>query len=312
MGTVANSVGQARAQNAQNKKQQYVQGMATGMFQNGPSDWESAISQMIGGMKSPTALDPNMGAIDIGSITAGANPGNDALMQFMRADPSRQLNAGTTAALTGMMNNPAQFDASSAFSGLAANDARTIQNAMTSLTGSFGGLGQRFGTAAMRQASDLQGNIAGQIGARNAGIAQTSFADAQARAMQAAGILTGREQFGQTQAFNAANALNQQGLGVAQLAAGLGQANQNNMFRNTQFNQDNLNNFFAQKMGGLQSGYNMMQGRNQNNMNLLSIIQGLQPQGSALSAVGGGMSDIGQLIAFLPMLRKMGGGGQQT
>lgn len=307
IGAGANAIGQWRGQNAANQKQQYVQGQAQGMMQNGPSDWETMIQQMISGRKAPSAIDPAMGNIDIGAITARANPGNDALMQFMRSDPSRQLNAGTTSALTGMMNNPAQFDASQAFSGLQAQDARTIQNAMTSLTGSFGGLGQRFGTSAMRQASDLQGNIAGQLAARNAGIAQSSFTDAQARAMQAAGLLNSREQFSSGQALNAAQSLNQQGLGVASLAANLGQANQNNLFRNTQFNQQNADDFFSQQMGGIQSGYNMMQGRNQNNMNLLSIIQGLQPQGSGLSAVGGGLGDIGQLIAFLPMLRKMGG-----
>jgi hypothetical protein len=299
--------GQMRGQGAANRKQQYVQDQAMGMMQNGPSSWEQAIQRMIGGRAAPGQIDPTSGNIDMSSILSGANPGNDALMQFLRSDPSRQLNAGTTASLTGMMNNPTMFDSSKAYGMMQDQDARTIQNAMTSLTGSFGGLGQRFGTAAMRQAGDLQANIAGQFGARNAGIAQSSFADAQARAMQAAGLLSGREQFGATQSLNAANMLNQQGLGVAQLAAGMAGQNQNNLFRNQQFNQQNLNDFFAQQMGGLQAGYGMMQGRNQYNQGLLGIIQGLPQQQSGYSALGGGMGDIGQLIAMLPMLRKMGG-----
>ena len=305
-GSLLGAFGQYQAQNAQNKKQAYVQNAAQGMFQNSSSPFEIALQNLLNGRQAPTAIAGDTGAIDINSILGNVNPGNDALSQMLRSDP---LSSTTTARLSQMMNNPAQFNASQAFAGLQAQDQLTTKNALTNLLGSFGGLGQRFGTSAQNQAGNTLANISAQLDARNAGIAQSSFSDAQARALQAANLLSGREQFSAANRLNAAQSLNQNSLSAAQLAAGLAQANQGNLFQNEQFNQNNLNNYFAQQLSGLNTGFGMQQARNAQNAQLLGIIQGLPQMGNAATAFGGGLGDIGQLIAFLPFLQNFGKGG---
>lgn len=198
LGTGLNIYGGVQQANAQNKKTQGITDAATGMF-------------------LPT--------VGIPQTLASINPGNDALMQFLRADPSRQ------------------FDTSGAFTALEANDQRQIDQAANSLRAGYAGLGQRFGTASQRQEGRLRDDFAAQIAARNAGIAQGSFEAAQSRSFNAAQLFS-------------------------QLASGI----------------------YGQNVA--------------NNRDLLAIMAGLPPAGSAASAIGSGLTDIGQLIYVMNALRQ--------
>jgi hypothetical protein len=109
---------------------------------------------------------------NIQSILQRINPGQDSLMQFLRADPSRT------------------FDTSTAFGQLEANDNRQINNQASALRAGYSGLGQRFGTSAQRNEGRMRSDFASQIAARNAGLAQSSFESSQGRSMQAAQLLS--------------------------------------------------------------------------------------------------------------------------
>ncbi len=189
-------------QNAANKKTGQINSLAGAFLQN-----------------------PNQ---DIPGLLSRINPGQDSLMQFLRADPSRV------------------FNTSDAFSQLEANDNRQINNQASQLRAGYSGLGARFGTAAQRNEGRLRSDFAAQVAARNAGIAQSSFESGQSRSMNAAQLLS-------------------------QLSSGIYQ-----------------------------------QGNNQN-AQLLAIMAGLPPQGGVSTQVGAGIQDLGQLIAFLPLLRQLGG-----
>lgn len=197
LGTGLNIYGGIQSTNAANKKNQGITDAATGMF-------------------LPT--------VGIPQTLAAINPGNDALMQFLRADPSRQ------------------FDTSGAFTALEANDQRQIDQQANALRAGYSGLGARFGTAANRNEGRLRGDFAAQIAARNAGIAQNSFEAAQGRSFNAAQLFS-------------------------QLASGL----------------------YGQNIA--------------NNRDLLAIMAGLPPAGSPASAIGSGLTDIGQLIYVMNALR---------
>lgn len=184
---------------------------------NAANKKNQGITDMAGGMFMPTSGIPG--------ILQSINPGNDALMQFLRADPSRQ------------------FDTSGAFTALEANDQRQIDQASNSLRAGYAGLGQRFGTASQRQEGRLRGDFAAQIAARNAGIAQSSFESAQGRSMNAATLLS-------------------------QLASSIYGTNTSN------------------------------------NRDLLAIMAGLPPAGNSASAIGGGLTDIGQLLYIMQSLGK--------
>lgn len=199
---------------------------AYGQYQNTKSanKKNDNISELINGL---LGVGQN-NAGNVQSVLKQINPGNDALMQFLRADPSRQ------------------FDTSSSFAGLEANDQRQINLQTDQLRAGYSGLGQRFGTAAQANEGRVRSDFASQIAARNAGIAQSSFESAQGRS------------FGAAQLFS-------------QLASGI-----------------------------------YGQGQSQNT-NLLAILAGLPPAASGATAVGAGISDIGQLLALYPLLQNLSG-----
>ena len=279
-GKLADMYGQRQQQNTANDRYNKTQAQGRGLMQTGGDPYQQALFQLLGKQGAPNAVGANSGAIDIGSITGGMNPGNDALSQFLRSDPSKQ---------TG-------FDASNAFAQLQALDSRNQTSAVNALNSNFGSLGSRFGSGAAQQTSDLLANMGAQTGARNAGILQSSFENQQGRRMQGMGM-----------GLQAAQSLQQGGNQMAQLAAQLGMANQGNQQWNQTFNQNNQQQAFANQMSGLQMGSGMQNQNNQLNAQLFSIMNGLAaPQGNGATALGGGLGDIGQMMMFLPMLKNMG------
>lgn len=279
VGSLVGAYGQNKAANAAQDRYNAAQAQGQGLMKQGADPYQAALSNLLSGQKSPSALDPNSGAIDTKSIMQNFNPGQDALMQFLRSDPSRQT----------------AFDASKSFDALSALDQRNAGSQVAALNANFGGLGQRFGGAAMRQTSDLLANMNAQTGARNAGIFQQSFENQQNRALQGSGLM-----------LQGAQALGQQGNAAAQLLSQLGIANQGNQQFNQQFNQQNRNNYFNQQMQGIQAGFGMQNARDQYNQGIYSIMNGLQaPQQNGFTALGSGIGDLGHLLAFFPMLQNM-------
>jgi hypothetical protein len=282
IGSIAGAYGQKKSGDAATQRFNQIQAQGQGMMKQGQDPYAAAIMQLVGGRQGPAAIGANSGAIDIGSVTGNMNPGNDALMQFLRSDPSKQM----------------QFDASPAFDLLHSQDMRSQNDAVAGLNANFRGLGQRFGTGAMRQTSDLLANLGAQRDTRNAGILQSSFENAQGRRMQGLGLQ-----------LQGATALGQQGNQMAQIAAQLGMANQGNQQWNQQFNQNNASNFFNQQMQGMGMASGIQNQQNDFNARLFAAMSGQQmPQGNGWTALGSGLADAGQLAAFFPMLQSMNRG----
>lgn len=292
IGAGVDAFGKYKQGKAAQNQQGIINSRAEGMFNQGSSPYEAMIQQLLGSMGGPMKLDANSGNIDIQSILSGMNPGNDALNQFLRSDPTRQLQAAAGG----------QFDVSEAFKMLQGNDQMQIDRAANDTRAGYAGLGQRFGGAAQATEGRMRSDFAAQVAARNAGISQSAFENAASRKLAATTSGMGFQ-------FQGADALSRQGQFGAQLAAQLAQANQGNLFRNNQFNLDALSQNWMQKMQGIQAGFGMGQQGFQNNRDLLAIMAGFQPGGGAgWQAAGGGLGDIGQLIAFLPMLQQLSKG----
>jgi hypothetical protein len=213
------------------------------------------------------------------------NLGNDALMQMLRSDPSRQIDASAQ-----MMMNA-----------FAPQDAAMLQQNVAGLRATAPGLGQRFGSAMGMGEAALRSQTANNIGVRNANLAQSAYENAQNRRLSAAG------------------SINQQGLSIAQLASQLGLANQNalnqggmfNVSNNIQtqgMNADQANLFRQFQMQGLGQAFNQQMGQRQFNQSLLGMMFGQAPTPQANPNYGQGFMDIGQLMMMLPMLRGMGSG----
>lgn len=262
-----------RQQNTIDQRTQGVQGL----MRTGTDPYQSAIMQLLGGIARPGEIDPNSGAIDIQNFLGQQNVGQDALMQFLRSDPSKQT----------------PFDASKAFDMLQANDQRLQSNAVNQLAQTFSGsIGQRFGTAARRSTSDLLANLAGQFGARNAGIAQSSYENAANRSMQGLGLQ-----------LQAAQGLNQNTGILAQLLM----ANQGNQRANQALNLQGQGQYFGEQLQGLGAAAGLRNQTDQYNAMLQQLIAGMpMVQGSGWSDLGGLVGQAGQGYSFLPMLRGMG------
>lgn len=275
---VVGAYGQYKQQGAASDKYNAAQAQGQSMMKTGADPYQAMLMQIMGNNKAGAQIDPNTGAINAGSILQNYNTGQDALSQFMRSDPSKQM----------------AFDTSKAFDALQAQDARSAGNQVAALNANFSGLGQRFGGAAMRQTSDLLANMNAQTGARNAGIFQSSFENQQNRALQGAGLML---QGATTQAT--------QGNQMAALAAQIASQNQGNSQWNRQFNQQNQNTFFDQQMRGAQAGFGMQNANDQYNMGLFNVMNGMPaPQGNAYTALGGAGTDISQLMMLMNMLNK--------
>lgn len=103
-------------------------------------------------------------ASDAGSAIASQptiNIGQDSLLQQLRANP------GTL--------DPFMFDTSKAYAGYAAQDKMNLQDQVNQLGASAGSLGARFGSGFAAKSALLRQRVLADTGARNAGIAQSSF-----------------------------------------------------------------------------------------------------------------------------------------
>jgi hypothetical protein len=280
VGGLVGAYGKNKEQNAAKDRYNTAQQQGQSMMHTGADPYQAALMQLLGKQAAPMQVGADSGMINAQSILGNSNPGNDALMQFLRSDPSKQMS----------------FDASKSFDMLGALDKRTQTDAMSALNQNFSGsMGQRFGSAAMRQTSDLLANLGAQTGARNAGILQQSFENQQTRGLQGSGLM-----------LQGSTALAQNGNQMAQLAAQLAMANQGNQQWNQQFNQSNLNNAFNQQFQGIQAGFGMQNSRDDYNARLFSVMSGLpMPQGNGFTAFGDVLGQAGQMAAFLPMLQQM-------
>lgn len=92
------------------------------------------------------------------------NSGQDSFLQYLRANPKAL--------------QPFQFDTSSAFKALQAQDLQTTADQVAGLRSSVGSLGERFGTGFASREAILRSRLGSDIAARNAGIAQSSFQNA--------------------------------------------------------------------------------------------------------------------------------------
>lgn len=102
---------------------------------------------------------------DINQLIAGKlNTGQDGFLQYLRANPG------------GLQ--PFQFDTSSAFKALQAQDVQTTADQVAGLRSSVGSLGERFGTGFASREAILRSRLGSDIAARNAGLAQSSFQNA--------------------------------------------------------------------------------------------------------------------------------------
>lgn len=272
--------GQAKAQSAAQRRFDAAQVQGKSMMRTGQDPYQFDLQQLLRGQPETLQLAPDAGSIDTRSIMSQFNPGQDALMQFLRSDPARQQS----------------FDTSQSFDLLTALDARNQNNAVNALNSNFGSLGSRFGSGALRQTSDLLANIDAQTGARNAGILQNSFESAANRRMQGLGLQ-----------LQGAQSLATGGDAMARLAAQLGMANQSNSQFNTTFNQNARQQAFQNRLTGIQAGFGMQNAQDNYNAQLFSIMQGLQaPSGNAYTVAGQTGQDISQMLMLLPFLRQLG------
>jgi hypothetical protein len=310
---------QSRAQNQardlQLQRMGMVDNLARGMMQQGPTSWENTLAQYLpqfaapgagqGGGYNQVMIDaPQM---DIPGVLeqGGFNAGQDALMQFLRRDPSTQMPLDTN--LEGILSTGNPFDVSQAFDAYRQADEYQTDRALAELQGSSGSLGARFGSANQRATGDLLAQLSNQRGVRNAQIAQASHEAAQGRRLGAAGLMgqlegqrTGQmlqgvglghqgtgllaQLFGQNAGLDMqAQLANQQG---AQFGAGLGQNAQNQLLQ-------------ALQLGGQMQGQ-----RSGMNAQLLAMMAGMGAPGAnpAAGMMGQTIGGIGQGLALLPFM----------
>lgn len=193
----------ARAQNAwQSQQQDWLRSLMQG---NGPTGLENTAMSWLQGAGQGS---PGMNQM--------FNAGQDGLMQSLRSDPGARSRSVMEGVIAGG-GNP--FDNTELFRSLGVLDQRNLNTAIGELRSSAPGLGQRFGTS-MRNAelnTVLQSNE--NAAARNAGIAQQSYGDAQARLMSALGMLGQQEMAGAQLQQQGWQGLMQGGLGASQLAS---------------------------------------------------------------------------------------------
>lgn len=292
-----NAYSQDKAAKAQNEQQQALLQAAAGMRQYGPSAVEQMLLGLYGkqGQGSGSAWQPS--SIDMGALTGGGgfNMGQDALMQMLRAGPQSNLDKSLNSILSGG-GNP--FDTSKMFDALGVVDRRNTNQQVADLRGGAGGLGERFGSAMMGAETALRQNVSSDINSRNAQIQAGSHESAQARMLQAAAQLAGRDEFYAGLGSN----IRQGGLDFGQLMM---QAN----------NSQNAAGAQARSMGQQENAFGAQllqmllgaeQNRNAFNLSTLGLGAGMQVAQPGYG-YGNAASDLGQMMMFLQMMGGMGG-----
>lgn len=253
-----------------NKTAKKRESAAGAMIEREPSPYEQMLSQFLGGSSIPSAE----------SLTSGQgfNTGQDALMQLLRANPHTQVDANLDAlARTGL-----PYNMSPAFDAFKATDQQALAQQVAGLHAGASGLGQRFGSSMMNAEAALRATLTGQTQARNAQMGAQAYESAMQRMLGGNELLSGREQAGQQMQSSVAQALLQSALGAGNFGLQSVQT----------------------RMSGLGQLLSAGQNRQAQNTQLLSLMFGLPP--AQAPNLGGGFSDMGQLLMLLPLLRQMG------
>lgn len=299
LGSLWSSYNQQKAANVANQRQQQLLDQARGMQINGPSSIEQQILQLFSGTQGQGQYTPQL--TDFNSLLSGTgyNAGQDAMMQMLRATPGTQVDKSLNAVLEGQ-GNP--FDTSRMFDALHRMDQTGIAQQVAGLQGSSSGLGQRFGSSMLQAQNNLRQNAQNQIGARDAGIQQSSYEAAQGRMLQAAQQLTGREQFNTGMQANLAQLLQQNALGLIGAQQNVATAN---------------NNSLAQAMASLMAGNTQSAGllqmllgaeQSRRGFNLQTLgLQGGMAEPYTTGGYGQALSGLGQSAMMLPFLLQMMG-----
>jgi hypothetical protein len=170
--------------------------------------------------------------VDIGQLFSGAdaqgfNVGQDALMQFLRADPSSRME-GTNGVLQEIAATGLPSDLSSVFA--AANQVNSVNNAdlLSQVTGRAGSVGQRFGSASQRIAGDTARRLANEQALQNSQLALQAAEAASGRRLSAASQLGSFGLQGQQLQLQGANQLMAGSQARTQLGLQAALANQQN------------------------------------------------------------------------------------
>lgn len=295
IGSGYNAYTQDRAARRARRDQQGILDEARRMRQSGPGASEDLIRQLLGQSASGASFVPQM--IDFGSLPgmSAFNTGQDSLMQMLRAGPG-----AVDKSLASMVETGNPFDTSPLFDALGVQDRRARDEGLASVYAGASGLGERFGTATARGATDFLTRFTEGLNTRNAGIASGAYEAAQGRRLQAAGQITGREQVlaGIAQALQSAG-LNMADLGLratgANNQAGIAAAGLNQ-------SQQGLRAQLLQLLLGAE------QGRNQFNLQTLGLGAGMQPVMPGYG-YGNAAGDLGQLLLMMQLMGGQQGGG---
>lgn len=294
-----NAAGAANARYKENKA------MGQGLMTQGPDQFTQGLLDFsnMAGPKDQTAS-----TVDLSSIfgdTPNMNMGNDALMQILRADPSKQVN-GAMDRLSGLADtNP--YDTSGEIGALQGVDAINNQRAVNTLNAGVSGLGQRAGGAkAMAAASYLRGANA-DAGARYADINRQAYTSNQQLRLNALSTLGGLQDAATGRKLSAAEIYNRGQTDQAGLRLQGAQFNAGAQNTAAQNNVQNALAFMQQRLAALSGGASAEATRRGQNISIFDTIAGQPgPATPATGQVAGAAGDIGNLIMLLPYLQQLG------
>ncbi len=302
---------------AQREQQQYVRGQAAKNAQQINQQF-SGLSQLLQSLSGAPVeqqqanperiqFDPITGmsigasGVDTDALFSGAgskgfNVGQDALMQFLRADPTGKMQ-GANGVLQEIAQTGLPSNLTPIFEQAANVNRDNNAELLASLTGQSRSLGQRFGSATQRIEADTARRLANEQSLQNSQLALQAGEAAAGRRLNAASTLGGFQLQGAGQLLNAGQAQTQTLLQA--LLANAGNQQQADTFNaNTAFNTAQFN-----ANSGMQATQNnnaqMLQaifGNNQSNI----AARGLQQQGLSQAAGIAGQqgSLLNQLLAL--------------
>lgn len=256
-GTGSSMFGASQDAKNQKKRSSQLTNQANSMMQNTPGGAESALMDFLRTISS----------------NAGINSGQDALMQQLRADPSKQQTY-VDDTIRGVATRADPFAAGGSYENLDRLNQLDTRRQVAGLRGSASSVGGRFGSNAATAESTLREGLATQQGAQRATLAEQF----QNLRLQAAALGNARESSARDARIQAATASGQLGLGQigALLQALMG-------------------------AGGLE------QGRRNTNAQLFGASAGIPQAASPWGAVGSGLTDIGSLLAVIGSMGKKKG-----
>jgi hypothetical protein len=254
-GSLINSFGQAKVAKKQGQRSDQMFRTATGMIQNDPSQWENMIQA--------------------GAQLPFNNAGNDALMQLLRSDPSRQT-SNVTGQLQSILDGRMGYNTDPLFESLDKLDARAQSRAAATIGAQAGTLGARFGSAVQQRTAGAVGQMVDQASARNQQLGLQIYGQNQSNRLNAAQMLLGAQNQAFGQQLGAAQALNAQELATR-----------------------------SSQLDWLRSGAAAQQGRQGQNAQFLGMASGIPVAPSPLGTLGSGISDAAQ---FAYLMKALGGG----